>query len=167
MWALERGNLALAKEQAEGALRIEASSAEKYGGSHLGRILLGLVGLWEKTWTAAERCFQEVLTRSPNDFAARNNIALALVEQDDAAKKQRALECAEANMRDGSRNPDVLLHWAGSVSAAANWTMRRRPSIMPPGYWAASSTLTRRPTWPISATTADEAERRRTFWRKS
>ena len=44
----------------------------------------------------------------PNDFGARNNLALALVEQDDPAKKQRALDYAEANYRDNKDNPDAL-----------------------------------------------------------
>ena len=47
-------------------------------------------------------------SRIPNDFVARNNLALALVEQDDPAKKQRALAYAEANYRDNKNNPDAL-----------------------------------------------------------
>ena len=33
---------------------------------------------------------------------------MALVEQDDPAKKQRALDYAEANLRDNKNNPDAL-----------------------------------------------------------
>ena len=81
---------------------------QKYSGSHVGRILRGLIGLWEKDWAEAESNFQEVLAESPSDFVARNNIALALVEQDSQAKKQRALDYAAANLRDAKNNPDVL-----------------------------------------------------------
>ena len=60
---MEKGRIAFAKEQADAALRIEASDAKKYGGSNLGRTLRGLVGLWEKNWTEAEGCFQKVTHR--------------------------------------------------------------------------------------------------------
>ena len=108
IWALVKGKCAFAKEQAVAALRIEASDAKKVSGSYVGHILRGLVGLWEKDWAEAESCFQKVINESPSDFAARNNIALALVEQDDPAKKQRALDYADANLRDLKNNPDAL-----------------------------------------------------------
>ena len=108
VWAFEKGKIAFAKEQAEAALRIEASNAARYAGSSMGCILRGLVGLWEKDWAEAESCFQKVITESPTDFVARNNIALALVEQDNPAKKQRALDYAEANLRNKENNPDAL-----------------------------------------------------------
>ena len=108
IWALEKGKIAFAKEQAEAALRIEASDPKKYSGSNVGRMLRGLVALWEKDWPEAENYFQKVILENPNDFAARNNLALALVEQDDPAKQQRALAYAEANYRDNKNNPDAL-----------------------------------------------------------
>ena len=112
VWALEKGKVAFAKEQAEDALRIEGGGlppgAKKQSGSNVGHILRGLVALWEKDWVVAEENFQKVVEDSPLDFAARNNLALALVEQDDPAKKQRALEYAEANYRDHKDNPDAL-----------------------------------------------------------
>ena len=72
-------------------------------------MLRGLVALWEKDWTEAENYFQEVILEAPNDFVARNNIALALVEQDDPAKKQRALAYAEANYRDNKQQSRRLV----------------------------------------------------------
>lgn len=108
IWALEKGKLPFAKDQAVAALRIEASDAKKFSGSNVGRMLRGLVALWEKDWAEAENFFQKIVLENPSDFVARNNLALALVEQDDPAKRQRALAYAEANYRDNKNNPDAL-----------------------------------------------------------
>ncbi len=113
-FALRKGKLAFVKEQAEAALRIEEADAKlprgerKYSGSNVGHMLRGLAALGKKDWQAAEKHFQKALDESPHDFAARNNLALALVEQDDPAKKQRALDYAEANLRDNNDNPNAL-----------------------------------------------------------
>jgi tetratricopeptide (TPR) repeat protein len=112
--ALQKGKLDIVKEQAEAALRIEAANAKlkpeqrRYSGSHVGRALRGLVALWKKNWPEAEKDFECIILESPNDFGARNNIALVLVEQNDAAKKRRALDFAEANYRDNKNNADAL-----------------------------------------------------------
>ena len=108
LWAFDRGKLDLAKEQAEAALRIEAADPARYGESFVGRGLRGMAALWEKDWQTAEVNFQKIILQSPADFVARNNLALALVEQDDSAKKQRALDYAEANARDNQNNADAL-----------------------------------------------------------
>ncbi len=114
IWALESGRIAYAKEQTEAALRIEAADPKKYSDSNVGHTLRGLVALWENDWPDAENNFQKVIDKSPKDFVARNNLALALVEQDDPAKKQRGLDYAEANLRDNkdNRNALVTLGWA-------------------------------------------------------
>jgi tetratricopeptide (TPR) repeat protein len=114
VWALENGKLDLAKEQAKETLRIEEADAalpageHKYAGSKVGHMLRGYVALWEKDWPEAENDFQKVIVDDPNDFAARNNIALALVEQDDPAKKNKALAYAESNYKDNTKSPDAL-----------------------------------------------------------
>jgi len=119
VWALENGDIALAKDQAKEALRIEAADAalpqadRKYSGSTAGRMLSGYVALWEKQWADAEGYFEKVILEAPNDFAARNNIALALVEQDDPIKKRRAVEYAEGNYKNNKDNADAAstLSW--------------------------------------------------------
>ena len=114
VWALQKGKLALAKEQADAALRIETEDAKlpveerKCAGSSVGPMLRGLVALWEKDWPAAEKYFQKVILDNPHDFVARNNLALALVEQKDPAKRQRALGYAETNVREQENNFDAL-----------------------------------------------------------
>jgi tetratricopeptide (TPR) repeat protein len=106
-WALDKGKLAFAKEQAEAASKIEVANS-KYSGSNVGHMLRGVVALWEKDWPEAEQDFQKIILENPNDSGAKNDIALALVEQEDPAKKQRALAYAEANYRDNKNNPDAL-----------------------------------------------------------
>ncbi len=114
VWALENGKLDLAKEQAKEALRIEETDAalpageHKYAGSKAGHMLRGYVALWEKDWPEAENDFQRVIVDDPNDYGARNNIALALVEQEDPAKKDKALRYAEGNYKDNTKSPDAL-----------------------------------------------------------
>ena len=114
IWALGNGKIQVFKEQADQALRIEADDAKrkpadrKYSGSTVGHSLRGLVALWEKDWATAELHFQKAVDDSPNDFVARNNIALALVEQDDPAKKRRALAYAWANYREEKNSADTL-----------------------------------------------------------
>ncbi len=103
IWALENGKIAFAKEQAEAALKIESDSR-----GTVGRMLRGQVALWEEDWPEAERNFKAAIDENPNDFAARKNLALALVEQNDPAKKQRALDYAEATYRDNKNDPDAL-----------------------------------------------------------
>ena len=114
IWALEKGMVDFAKVQAENALRIEEADAalpekdRKYAGSNVGHILRGLVALWQKDWPEAEKDFQQVIYDSPNDFVARNNIALALVEQSDQVKKNKALTYAQTNYKDNTKSPDAL-----------------------------------------------------------
>jgi tetratricopeptide (TPR) repeat protein len=109
-WALENGKLDFAKEQAKAILKIEETDLAKYRNSKTGHMLSGLVALSEKKWQDAENNFDWILRLDPNDFRARNNMALALVEQQDRAKRERAGELAFANYRDftNNRSLDVI-----------------------------------------------------------
>ena len=127
-WALENGDLALAKEQAKQALRIEAKDQElpvakqRYPHSTAGRMLSGFVAVWEKNWPEAENYFEKVFLEAPNDFNVKNNLALTLVEQDDAAKKNRALDYAMGNYKDNKDNQQKYAEAASTLS----WVCFRR-----------------------------------------
>jgi tetratricopeptide (TPR) repeat protein len=108
LWALENGNLPYARQQAEAALRIATANPTIRDGSNVANALCGMVALWEKKWLEAEHYFEKILLENPNDFIAKNNLALALVEQDASVKKQRALAYAEGNFRIDGNNPEVL-----------------------------------------------------------
>jgi Tfp pilus assembly protein PilF len=91
-WALETGQMAEAKAQATKALEIDQASLEALA-------VRGIVALFQKDFKAAERDFENACLQKPDEFAASNNLALALCQQDEQAKKARARDCAEDNLR--------------------------------------------------------------------
>jgi tetratricopeptide (TPR) repeat protein len=107
VWALENGEIEFAKEQAKEALRIEKDDPKKYAGSTAGRMLSGYVAIWDKKWPQAQDYFEKVFIEAPNDFAVKNNLALALVEQDESKKKERALEYALGNYQANKDNVEA------------------------------------------------------------
>jgi tetratricopeptide (TPR) repeat protein len=90
--SLETGQLEDAQNRAAAALRIDANSLEA-------KIVRGLIALFQKDYKAAELYFEAAHLKSPGNFAASNNLALALAEQKDEAKKRRALEFATNNVQ--------------------------------------------------------------------
>ncbi len=99
-WALETGQLPLAQKLADAALKIEPDSLRAM-------LLRGMVASFQKDYKTAEFYFQKAHTKSPLDFQASNNLALALVEQDDQAKRAKALQYAEGNAREYPNVPDA------------------------------------------------------------
>jgi tetratricopeptide (TPR) repeat protein len=108
VWALENGEMDLAKEQAKKAIEIEKANPKKFPDSTIGKMLSGYVAIWDKKWNDAEDQFKDVFIIAPNDFAVRNNLALALVEQPDQKKKDRALEYAYGNYQNNKDNNNAL-----------------------------------------------------------
>ena len=91
-WALETGKLTDAKKQAGFALEIDPKSLNA-------KILCGVVALFQKDYPTAETYFQQALLDSPDNFAASNDLALALIEQKDTVKQERAAKYADDNYR--------------------------------------------------------------------
>jgi tetratricopeptide (TPR) repeat protein len=92
-WLLDRGEpLADAQRQADAAAQLGSKSPEL-------RLLQGLIAWQAGRFADAERLFLVLHDESPSNFEAMNYLALALAEQDDAAKRQRGLELAEINAR--------------------------------------------------------------------
>jgi len=91
-WALETDQLKEAQTQAAAAMQIDPKSLEA-------KVLRGVIALFQKDYQAAESYFEAAHLQSPGNFAASNNLALALVEQNDESKKRRALEYAQSNAR--------------------------------------------------------------------
>jgi len=116
-WALETGQVDEAKKHATVAMDIDPKSLEA-------KLIRGVVGLFESDYKTAELYFESAHLQAPDNFAASNNLALALAEQDDAPKRRRALEYAQANARQYSRMPEALstfgwvLYRAGRVEDA-------------------------------------------------
>jgi tetratricopeptide (TPR) repeat protein len=90
--ALENGQLEEAQNRAAAALRIDSNSLDA-------KIVRGLIALFQKDYKGAELYFEGAHLKSPGNFAASNNLALALAEQKDEAKKRRALEFASNNVQ--------------------------------------------------------------------
>ena len=87
-----KADLDEAKTQAAEALRIDPKSLEAL-------MLRGIVDLFRKDYAGAVNFFEAAAIQSPSNFEATNNLALALVELKDEAKKKRALEYAVENVK--------------------------------------------------------------------
>lgn len=107
---LNSGETDLAQEQADAALRIQAmdnarpANERKHSNSNAGQMLAGEVALWKKQWASAENHFQAVYKAAPQEFDARDKLALALAEENVAAKKEKALDLAYANCQNNKDN---------------------------------------------------------------
>ncbi len=91
-WALTTGQIEEAKKEADEALKIDRSSMDA-------KVVRGIVSLFQKEFKAAQEDFENAHLQDPDDFAARNNLALALCEQKDESKKTKALAYATENAR--------------------------------------------------------------------
>jgi Tfp pilus assembly protein PilF len=100
-WALETGQLEEAQKQAIAAVRLNPKSLSA-------KMLQGTIANFQRNYEAAELFFEAALKQSPNNLVVTNNLALSLVEQNDEAKRQRALEIAEANAKRYPKMPEVL-----------------------------------------------------------
>ncbi|MDO5113278.1 MAG: tetratricopeptide repeat protein [Planctomycetia bacterium] len=100
-WSLQIGNVKQAASQANAALQLKADSQEA-------QLLRGVVALFEKNFVVAEENFQKVLSASPSNFAASNNLALALCEQGDETKLKKAEEYALVNIRQFQNQPEAF-----------------------------------------------------------
>jgi tetratricopeptide (TPR) repeat protein len=100
-----------AVERADKGLKIKPNSLE-------GRILRGNVALFKKDYADAEKYFQEAYIGSDTSFDARNNLAIALVEQKVEAKKRRAVEIAQTNWQLHQRDQD-----SAEAAATLGWVL--------------------------------------------
>ena len=112
-WALQTGRLEDAESQAAAALQIDPTS---FGA----KILRGVVALFRKDYSTAEKYFELASLQSPRSFPASNDLALALIEQDDKTKQLRALEYAENNVRKYQRTAQ-----AGEAFSTYGWILYR------------------------------------------
>ena len=104
--ALEMGLMIDAQNHAIAALQINPKSINA-------EFFRGLVALCQKDYRTAESFFESVLNRSgENSFAIRNNLALALIEQQDEKKSARALKYAEANAKQRPDSANFLSTYA-------------------------------------------------------
>jgi Tfp pilus assembly protein PilF len=110
-YSLAANNLKQATEQSDAALKLSPHSP----GSLIQR---GIVALFAKDFDEAQKCFETAHLLSPSLFIAANNLALALCEQKDEAKRRTAVELAQLNTR---AYPDQQ----SDAYATLGWTLYR------------------------------------------
>ncbi len=121
--AIALGQIEEAKARAAAASQIDAKSLDAL-------LLTGIVALYQKDYPAAEKAFESAHLQAPGAFAFSNNLALALAEQSDETKKQRAAQYAENNARQYPKQAEALstygwvLYKIGRVEDADN-TLRQ------------------------------------------
>lgn len=100
-WLLEIGKVDEARQHAQRLEELAPQSPDL-------KMLRGIIAQRQGNYAEAEGEFDALLKQDPSNLAARNNLALALAEQDDSAKRSRALDLAQANARQQPNSPEVL-----------------------------------------------------------
>jgi Tfp pilus assembly protein PilF len=99
------GNLDEARKHAIAAIQIDPKSIHA-------KELRGSIAMLEKDYDSAELIFESALKLYPSNFSLRNNLSLSLIEQKDEAKRRRALEHAEANVKQFPNSPEAASTYA-------------------------------------------------------
>ncbi len=123
-WSLQIGRPSQAAAQADYAIKVLAGAKQaKPDDAFTNALYLeanqlrGVIALYEKKFDEAEKFFNVILSESPSNFAATNNLALALCEQDEA-KQKKAVEYAQVNIdRFQKQQPEVF--------STAAWVMHK------------------------------------------
>jgi tetratricopeptide (TPR) repeat protein len=100
-WLLEQGRVKEAQNHAAAAAELDPKSTDA-------RRVLGLAARARRDLVRSEPIFEALALESPGDAWARDQLALVLAEQDDAAKRRRALELAELGVRQDPNAPYAL-----------------------------------------------------------
>ena len=87
-WAMETGRGDLLKQCAEAAKRIEPDGLQTV-------VLSGFLARLDGDFAVAESAFEKALAKSPNSALALNQMAIALVEQEDPEKQRKAAQYAD------------------------------------------------------------------------
>ncbi|NLE39347.1 MAG: tetratricopeptide repeat protein, partial [Pirellulaceae bacterium] len=133
-WALRIESLDTARKQAEDALKL--AEAQKLDPTPA-LLAAGTIAIFQNDYAAAEKHLRQAVANQPANFSATNNLATALSEQDDEAKRKLALAYAEVNYRLYSDNLEAAstygraLFQLGQLQAAAQVFARIQASGRP------------------------------------
>jgi len=114
-WALENGEMQMAKEAATKAYQINPDSLQAM-------LLLGVAARYEGDAARAEEWFRKALAVAPSNFAAMNNLALTLIEQPDETKRRQGMEFAQLNQR---ANNNLQTAAGREAAATLSWAAYR------------------------------------------
>jgi predicted Zn-dependent protease len=121
-WALETDQPNEAKEYSDMALKIQPDSPEA-------KFLRGVAARLFKDTATAEKNLQEVYTAFPMNFAASNQYAQVLAEQNDKKKQQKALEIAEINEKVFGGQNGGQNRQAAETAATLGWVLYNQGQI--------------------------------------
>jgi tetratricopeptide (TPR) repeat protein len=99
-WLWENGRYAEAKPHLDEALKIDPKSI-------VALVTAGRVARYAKDYATAAQHLEKASIEEPGNPQIASELALALLEQDDEAKKQRALKLAESNYQQNQRSADA------------------------------------------------------------
>lgn len=95
------GKLDEAKLHADKALELKPDMLEA-------QLVRGLIARFSRDYAEAEKRFEAAHLAAPANFLAANQLALALAEQDDPEKLNRALQLAQLNGKQHPQEPEIL-----------------------------------------------------------
>ena len=106
-WLLDQGRTADARAEVDEALKLDPALKEA-------QKIQALVAWHSRTWQTPKRSSSRCIATLPADSTVANLLALALIEQDDAAKQSRGLQLADVNALQFPRSAEVVatLGWA-------------------------------------------------------
>jgi tetratricopeptide (TPR) repeat protein len=99
-WAFNSGNIANARSLGLAARQLDATSVKAL-------VLCGVVELFEKNYDVAEAYFTKAMNLDPSNFIPKNNLAMALIEQKDEKKRERALQYAIMNVNQNQKRAEA------------------------------------------------------------
>ena len=123
-WALNTGEFKDAQTYADAALKIDPKSLE-------GKILRGEVARFSSPpdLKKAREMFESVVSMSPANLEATNQLALTLIESNDTTDQQRALDYAKLNAASTTKgnqfSPEIMSTYA--------WALYRNGQLEPAG----------------------------------
>ena len=100
MWAMMTNRLTDAQSYADSALKIDSKSVDA-------QVLRGEIARMNGDMKTAESLLEQAHLQAPSNLNAANQLAIALADQNDAGKRQRALELAQMNLRVSSQGNQI------------------------------------------------------------
>ena len=99
--ALNWGELKQAEELVNKAVKLEPKHVDNL-------LIAGTIALYKKEFLQAEVYFQDAVLIAPDNLVAKQGLALALVEQSDATKNERALVYARDIVQGSLQTPEAV-----------------------------------------------------------